>query len=115
MNRRTKQGLPANGKAPASLLVFAFLLHQEGFQFLHLALVFIGEESINTFINSENGLSMILFYLDLNDEGQAEAVKRIWELSEIPYYQRTETPAEPLAEDGQGKSSTEQEKPSAGQ
>lgn len=75
----------------------------------------IGEESIKAFINSENGLSMILFYLDLNDEGQTEAVKRIWELSEIPYYQRTETPTEPLAEDGQGESSTEQAKPSAGQ
>lgn len=81
----------------------------------------IGEESINAFINSENGLSMILFYLDLSDEGQTEAVKRIWELSEIPYYQRTdtteqaETPAEQLAEDEQGKSSTEQEKPPEGQ
>lgn len=55
----------------------------------------IGETNINNFINSENGLSMILFYLDLSDEGQMEAVKRIWELSEIAYYQRTEEPNTP--------------------
>lgn len=55
----------------------------------------IGETNINNFINSENGLSMILFYLDLSDEGQMEAVKRIWELSEIAYYQRTEEPNAP--------------------
>lgn len=52
----------------------------------------IGEEAINAFVDSENGLSMILFYLDLNDKGQNEAVKRIWELSEVPYYQRTPPP-----------------------
>lgn len=63
----------------------------------------IGEEIINTFINSENGLSLILFYLTLNDEGQDEAVKRIWELSEIPCYQRTEKQEPPS--DGNNESS----------
>lgn len=77
----------------------------------------IGEENINAFINSEIGLSMILFTIDLNDEGQLEAVKRIEQMTRLDEYQRTalsKTPTEPLAEDGQGNPSTEQEKPSDG-
>lgn len=61
----------------------------------------IGETNINNFINSENGLSMILFYLDLSDEGQTEAVKRIWELSEIAYYQRPKEPNTPTDGDNE--------------
>lgn len=71
----------------------------------------IGEDSLNAFINSENGLSMILFFLYLSEEGQAEAVKRIWELSEIPYYQRIE----PLLDKSEDKDTSEKEKPPEGE
>lgn len=48
-------------------------------------------DDVDGFVDSDNGLSIIQSYLDLNEEGQFEAVKRIMELAQIPKYQRTAT------------------------
>ena len=44
------------------------------------------QEDIKSFVYSENGLQIILNYLELNEDGQYEAVKRVMELTEIPRY-----------------------------
>lgn len=64
-------------------------------------------------------VNLIAAYQRLNADGQREAVRLVEIIAGNPIFQRTapaeqaETPTEPLAEDEQGKSSTEQEKPSA--
>lgn len=57
-------------------------------------------------------------YKRLNLRGMEEATKRIEQMTRLAEYKRieqAETPTEPLAEDEQGKSSTEQEKSPEGQ
>lgn len=60
-------------------------------------------------------------YRKLSIDGMREAARSVKIIAGNPMYQRTdtaeqaETPPAPLAEDEQGKSSTEQEKPPAGQ
>jgi len=101
------------------------------------------QAQIATFVTSTTGRSIIDAFYRLNEFGQEEAMERIIELSFLPQFskdevpcgleeyvdsylrdrysskyhpaEQAETPTEPLAEDEQGKSSTEQEKPPAGQ
>lgn len=44
-------------------------------------------DDIKSFVDSENGIQIILSYFELNPTGQDEAVKRVMELTNIPEYQ----------------------------
>ena len=71
------------------------------------------QEDIKAFVYSENGLQIILHYLELNEKGQDEAVSRIIEMTYIPEYQRTE-PLNGLEADGGDTAPTNEEKPPNG-
>lgn len=76
------------------------------------------EDRLDGYTFSDEEIMLIKHFSSLNTGGQHEAIKRVHELTRLDEYKRIEqpeTPAEPLAEDEQGKSSTEQEKPPAGQ
>ena len=58
-------------------------------------------EDIAAFIDSENGIQIILTYFALNEKGQHEAVKRLYELTRLDEFKRTDE-----------KDTIKQEKPS---
>lgn len=46
------------------------------------------QEEISEFVRSANGRTIVSCYMELNDTGREEAVKRIMELAEISYYKK---------------------------
>lgn len=46
------------------------------------------QEQISEFARSANGRTIVSCYMELNDTGKEEAVKRIMELAEISYYKK---------------------------
>ena len=75
---------------------------------------------VQSFVDSLDGVQIMMLFSSLNEEGREKAVERMEELTQIPKYQRTpsteatETPLQAFADDRQGETSTKQEKPSEG-
>lgn len=52
------------------------------------------QKKISEFVRSANGRTIVSCYMELNDTGKEEAVKRVIELAEIPRYQKKDEPGQ---------------------